>query len=35
MRLAVLDTDVFSLFFKHDTRAGLYLADLVGALGHS
>ena len=31
MRLAVLDTDVFSFFFKNDTRAALYGPDLAGA----
>jgi len=30
MRLVVLDTDVFSFFFKHDTRAALYAPDLAG-----
>ena len=31
MRLVVLDTDAFSFFFKHDTRAALYAKELVGA----
>ena len=31
MRLVVLDTDVFSFFFKHDTRAQLYADDVAGA----
>src|SRR5437588_10929785 len=29
MRLVVLDTDVFSFFFKNDTRAALYAPELI------
>src|SRR2546423_5498217 len=31
MRLVMVDTDVFSYLFKHDTPAALYAPDLVGA----
>ena len=30
MDAVLLDTDVFSFFFKHDTRRDLYAADIAG-----